>query len=105
MVHDILGKLFTTHYKKLYLRFTKHNGDLEEKITYEFDESGIIAVLNSGSLFMYFENAAEATNCYNIIKKFFDFDSLENDNDFYITVEMKFKLQPGTDYGLGLNPN
>jgi len=105
MVHDILGKLFTTHYKKLYLKFTKHNGELIEKTTYEFNEDGIIAVLNSGSLFMYFEYAAEATNCYNIIKKFFDFNLLENSSDYSVTVEMKFKLQPGTDYGLGLNPN
>ena len=38
-----------------------------------------------------------------MIKKYFNFNKLydtSEDNDYYVSVTLKFKIQPGTDYAV-----
>ena len=92
-VYNILGKFFQSNYELLYLKFSgKNKEDEVETITYEFNKEGILPVLNTGYLAIHIDEASNATNCYNIIKKFF------NEN-CKVTVSMSFTLQHGTSFG------
>ena len=92
-VYNILGKFFQSNYELLYIKFSgKNKEDENETITYEFNKEGILPVLNTGYLAIHINEASNATNCYNIIKKFFN----ENCD---VTVSMSFTLQHGTSFG------
>lgn len=97
-VYNIIGKFFQSTYDILYLKFSGKNKDNKtETITYEFNKEGILPVLNTGYLTIHINEASNATNCYNIINKFF------NDN-CDVTVKMKFTVQHGTNYGKCVKP-
>lgn len=107
MVYNIIGKLFKSNYKEIILSLrTKYRDTTKPSITttYNLNKEGLTPILNAGSFFLNFTNATNGTNGYNMIKKFFDFNSILN-GDMNVTVKMKFKLQNGTDYAESLIPS
>lgn len=114
MVYNVIGKLLKSKYTELILKIDSHkvidNSPVILPISYHFDRNGITPMLNAGSFFLFFSNEeyGTGTNCYNMIKKFFDYDKLTTDNtneQIEITIKMEFVLQNGTDYARCNNPS
>jgi hypothetical protein len=95
---NLLGKFFKSKYKHLYIKFSGTNDSGEnETITYDFIQEGILPILNNGSIVLNFTEGSNATNCYNIVKKFFN----KNCN---VKIYMSIIIQPGTDFAKSLKP-
>lgn len=114
MVYNVIGKLLKSKYTELILKIDSHkkidNTTVISPISYHFDRNGITPMLNAGSFFLFFSNEeyGTGTNCYNMIKKFFDYDKLSTDDtneQIEITIKMEFVLQNGTDYARCNNPS
>jgi len=100
MAYNILAKFLKSNFDKIVLTVESKT---ESKTSYNLSHTGITPILNSGSFFLYLTNATTGTHGYNMIKKYFNFDKLydtSEDNDYYVSVTLKFKIQPGTDYAV-----
>ena len=100
MAYNILAKFLKSNFDEIVLTVESKT---ESKTSYNLSHTGITPILNSGSFFLYLTDATTGTHGYNMIKKYFNFNKLydtSEDNDYYVSVTMKFKIQPGTDYAV-----
>lgn len=100
MAYNILAKFLKSNFDEIVLTVESKT---ESKTSYNLNHTGITPILNSGSFFLYLTDATTGTHGYNMIKKYFNFNKLydtSEDNNYYVTVTLKFKIQPGTDYAV-----
>lgn len=100
MAYNILAKFLKSNFDEIVLTVESRT---ESKTSYNLSHTGITPILNSGSFFLYLTDATTGTHGYNMIKKYFNFNKLydtSEDNDYYVSVTLKFKIQPGTDYAV-----
>ena len=100
MAYNILAKFLKSNFDEIVLTVESKT---ESKTSYNLSHTGITPILNSGSFFLYLTDATTGTHGYNMIKKYFNFNKLydtSEDNNYYVSVTLKFKIQPGTDYAV-----
>ena len=100
MAYNILAKFLKSNFDEIVLTV---ESETESKTSYNLNHTGITPILNSGSFFLYLTDATTGTHGYNMIKKYFNFNKLydtSEDNNYYVSVTLKFKIQPGTDYAV-----
>ena len=100
MAYNILAKFLKSNFDEIVLTVESKT---ESKTSYNLSHEGITPILNSGSFFLYLTDATTGTHGYNMIKKYFNFNKLydtSEENNYYVSVTLKFKIQPGTDYAV-----
>lgn len=99
---NVIAKFLKSNFDKI--TFTIKSPD-EGTTTFDFfrynnkGELAVKPILNAGSFFLYLIDPDNATKGFNIIRRYFKFDKLYDENsDYEVEVYMAFTIQPGTDY-------
>ena len=99
---NVIAKFLKSNFDKITFTITSPDEGTTTFDFFRYNDNGELAVkpiINAGSFFLYLIDPDNATKGFNIIRRYFKFDKLYDENsDYEVEVFMAFTNRPGTNY-------